>query len=281
MRKSQHAPLQGVFILLWFGWAASSALAQEPNLLAETFRAIRRGQIQVVDLTHPLDEQSPYWPEGNAKSPFHASVVATFEHGGYFARNLTLPEHFGTHMDAPAHFDAKGLSVDRVPLEKFLSAAIVVDASGRVKSNADYRLTVADLEDWRKAHGAIPSGCVVFLRTGWSKRWPSEQRTMNQDAQGVLHFPGLSLEAARYLLDRTRPVAIGIDTPSIDYGPSKNFEVHHLTMAAGLYHLENVANLEQLPATGAYVIALPLKLRGGSGSPARVLALYSKLASSP
>lgn len=273
MRKTRHAPLKRAFILLWFVWAARSALAQESKFLAETFRAIRGGQIRVVDLTHDLDGQSPYWPEGGTQSPFRATVVANIEHGGYFARTLAIPEHFGTHMDAPAHFDTRGLTVDRIPPGKLLAAAVVVDVRQRVKSQPDYRVRVEDLEAWRKAHGAFPRGCVVFFRTGWGARWPSQQRTMNQDAQGVLHFPGLSPEAAHYLLDRVRPVAIGIDTPSIDYGPSKNFEVHRLTMAAGLYHLENVANLEQLPAAGAYVIALPLKLRGGSGSPTRVLAL--------
>jgi kynurenine formamidase len=186
-----------------------------------------------------------------------------------------MPEHFGTHMDAPAHFDPKGLTVDRLPAESFLRPAVVVNVSKAAKSNPDYRITAAELEVWMKAHGPIPPGSVVFFRTGWASRWPSQKEYMNQDAQGVLHFPGLSLDAARYLLEHARPVAIGIDTSGIDYGPSKNYEVHHLTMAAGLYHLENVANLDRLPATGACVIALPMKLRGGSGSPTRVLALFT------
>ncbi len=253
----------------------TEARAQTANPLAEVFQAIHSGQVKVVDLTHALDDQSPFWPEGAAQSPFHASVAATFEHDGYFARSLAMPEHFGTHMDAPAHFDAKGLTVDRIPVENFLGAAIVVDVSEAAKSDVDYRVTVSDLAKWVNAHGAMPRGCVVFFRTGWGARWPSQKDTMNQDAQGVSHFPGLSLEAARYLVDHARPAAIGIDTPSIDYGPSKDFEVHHLTMKAGLYHLENVANLEKLPAAGAYVIALPMKLRDGSGSPARVLALHA------
>jgi kynurenine formamidase len=190
-----------------------------------------------------------------------------------------MPEHFGTHMDAPAHFSRQGATVDQIPLQQFLSAAVVVDVTEGARSNSDHRVTVQDLEKWVKAHGPVPRGCLVFFRTGWAQRWPSQEDYMHQDARGVLHFPGLSVEAARYLLDHARPVGIGVDTASIDFGPSKNFEVHHLTLAAGLYHLENVANLDQLPATGTYVIALPLKLRDGSGSPSRVVALVPRIRS--
>ncbi len=252
------------------------ARAQQSNPLAEVFDAIHSGGVKVIDLTHSLDEQAPYWPEGDAPSPFHASAVETFDRNGYFARQITMPEHFGTHMDAPAHFDPKGMTVDQIPVEKFLSEAIVVNVSGRWKSDPDYRVTVADLEEWTKVNGAMPRGCAVLLRTGWGVRWPSQKDYMNPDAAGVLHFPGLSLEAAKWLLERVHPVAIGIDSPSVDYGPSKNFEVHHLTMGAGLYHLENLIHLGALPPRGAFLVALPLKFAGGSGSPTRVVALVQK-----
>ena len=268
--------LVGLSILFILVVGAAETRGQESGPLAEVFQRIRQGEIKLVDLTHPLDGQSPYWPEGVRQSPFRASVAATIEHDGYFARTLHVPEHFGTHMDAPAHFTRQGATVDQIPLEQFLSAAVVVDVSEGARSNSDYRVTVPDLEKWVNAHGPIPRGCLVFFRTGWARRWPSQEGYMHQDARGVLHFPGLSVEAARYLLDHARPVGIGIDTASIDFGPSKNFEVHQLTMAAGLYHLENVANLDELPATGTYVIALPLKLRDGSGSPSRVVALVPR-----
>ena len=266
-----------IFLLLASFAVCVAARGQQTDSLAKVFSSIQSGQIEVVDMSHPLDEQSPYWPEGDAPSPFHARTAATYDHEGYFARNLEMPEHFGTHMDAPAHFDPKGLPVDQISPTLFLRPAIVVDVSESVKTNPDYRVGVEDLRAWEKAHGPIPAGYIVFFRTGWSSRWPSQKNYMNQDAQGVLHFPGLGIEAARYVLDHAHPVAIGIDTGSIDYGPSKTFEVHHLTMSAGLYHLENLANLEQLPATGAYIMALPMKLRGGSGSPTRVLALMPKM----
>ena len=161
-------------------------------------------------------------------------------------------------------------------MEKFVVAAVVVDVTAAAASSPDYRVTVADLEQWMNAHGPMPGGCAVLVHTGWASRWPSQERYVNQDARGVMHFPGLSIEAARYLLDHALPVSIGIDTPSVDYGPSEDFKVHQLTMAAGLYHLENLANLDLLPATGACLIALPMKLRGGSGSPTRVLALVDR-----
>ncbi|HLY62883.1 MAG TPA: cyclase family protein [Terriglobia bacterium] len=261
---------------LAFGLCSRTLHGQQADSLAKVFSEIQSSQIEVIDLTHPLDDQSPYWPEGSGPSPFHAKVVSTFEKGGYFARDLDFPEHFGTHMDAPAHFDPKGKTIDQIPVTEFLRAAIVIDVSEAAKSNVDYRVTAQDLKNWEKRNGAIPPGCVVFFRTGWAQRWPSQKEYMNQDAQGRLHFPGLSLEAAHYLLDRSHPVAIGIDTASIDYGPSQDFEVHHLTMPAGLYHLENVANLDRLPARGAYVVALPMNLKGGSGSPTRVLALLPR-----
>ncbi len=266
-----------IYAFLGLSLAFAATLdAQQSDDLSRVFAETRSGGIEVVDLTHPLDEQSPYWPEGQAASPFHASIVATFDRDGYFARLITMPEHFGTHMDAPAHFDPKGLTVDCIPPQNLLAPAVVIDVTREVEADQDYRVRREDLVKWERQHGKIPPGAVVLVRTGWGARWPSQKRYMNQDAQGVLHFPGLSVDFARYLLDSAHPVAIGIDTASIDYGPSKNFEVHHLTMSAGLYHLENLIHLGALPAQGAYVIALPMKLAGGSGSPARVLALVPK-----
>jgi kynurenine formamidase len=227
----------------------------------------------MVDLTFALDEHAPFWPEGSSSSPFHATTTAIYERDGCFVRSLQLPEHFGTHLDAPLHFDPKGKGLDEISVQNLVLEAVVVDVRAAVSADSDYRLSVQDLEKWEEAHGPFPHGCAVLTLTGWGSRWPSQERYMNQDAQGVMHFPGFSLEAAHYLLDRAHPKAIGIDTTSIDYGASQKYEVHELTMHAGLYHLESLANLEQLPARGAVLIALPMKLRGGSGGPTRVVAL--------
>lgn len=259
---------------------AASAIAgqhaAQQDLPASLASAIVQGSVEVVDLTHELDSQAPYWPEGNAPSPFKAPVTATYQKDGYFARALEMPEHFGTHMDAPAHFDPKGVTVDRIPVKQLVVPAVVIDVGKAVKANSDYRVTAADIENWEKSHGPIPRGSMVIFRTGWETRWPSQERYMNRDAQGVMHSPGLSVEATKFLVGSVHATAIGIDTASIDYGPSKQFEAHRVTMPAGLYHLENLANLARLPATGAVVIALPLKLRGSSGSPTRVLALIPR-----
>ena len=252
---------------------ASGGRAETKNLAAELVQAIHQGRLRIVDLSHDLDERSPFWPEGTEPFPFHAKAVATFDRDGCFARTLQIPEHFGTHMDAPLHFDSKGASLDQIAVENFVVPAVVVDVTAAAASSPDYRVTVADVEQWVNAHGPMPSGCAVLIHTGWASRWPSQERYVSQDAQGVMHFPGLSIEAAHYLLDHAHPVSIGIDTPSVDYGQSDDFKVHQLTMAAGLYHLEDLANLDLLPATGACIIALPMKLRGCSGSPTRVLAL--------
>jgi kynurenine formamidase len=237
------------------------------------FSGFRDGKMRLVDLTHTLDGDSPYWPENKPGSPFHTSAATTYQKDGNFTRNLSMPEHFGTHMDAPVHFDPRGESVDCIAIESFFAPAVIIDVSPAVMSNVDYRVTVQDIGSWTERHGAVPFGAVVFFRTGWAARWPLQERYINADTDGVLHFPGLSLEAARYLLDHAQPVGIGIDTASVDYGPSTDCPVHNLTMLAGIYHLESVANLDRLPATGFSVIALPLKLGGGSGAPARVVAL--------
>ena len=244
-----------------------------PNAVAGLLEALRAGTVRLIDLTHGLDEHSPYWPEGRDQSSFSAKVVATYESHECFARDVTMSEHSGTHLDAPAHFVPGGARVDRLPAGGFLNPACVVDVRDAVATDPDYRVTVADLEGFSEAHGPLPRGCFVFFHTGWASRWPSQKQFSNEDAEGVMHFPGISLEAARFLLAEVHPVGVGIDTPCIEYGPTEDFVVHRLVLGASLYILENVANLEVLPPRGAAVIALPLKLLGGSGSPARVLAL--------
>ena len=243
-----------------------------PNAVAGLLEALRGGTVRLIDLTHGLDEHSPYWPEDRDPSPYSAKVASTYESHEYFARDVTLSEHSGTHLDAPVHAVPGGATVDQLPVSSFLCSACVVDARDQVAADPDYRVTVADLEGFIEVHGPMPRGCIVFFRTGWASRWPSQPRYLNEDSQGVKHFPGISLEAARFLLAEVHPVGVGIDTLSIEYGRTEHLAVHRLLLGAGLYILENVANLELLPATGAAVIALPLQLLGGSGSPARVLA---------
>jgi len=234
---------------------------------------IAGGQTRVVDMTYAISDKLPTWP--GDEHAFEAKTVATPEKDGYFARSFWMLEHFGTHMDAPAHFPPGKATLDQIPVAHFFGPAVVIDVREEAAKDADYRLTVAQAQKWEAAHGRIPSGAIVLLRTGWSSRWPDQARYRNTDANGVMHFPGYSVEAAKLLVNRGA-VGLGIDTLSVDYGPSKEFEVHHVDLPAGLFNLENVANVDQLPETGAFVIAAPIKLEGGSGGPVRIFAILAK-----
>ena len=226
----------------------------------------------VVDLTHTINGKVPTFAL-TQNADYKTAVEGTIEKDHYFARNFSMPEHYGTHIDAPAHF-AKGLwTVDQIPPERLIAPVVVLDISSKAKTNPDYQLSVADIADWEQAHGQIPGNTVVMLMTGWGSRWDSVKDFRNADAKGVMHFPGYSVDAAKFLTDGRAILGLGIDTLSVDYGPSPDFPVHQYTMAHSVYHLEDVANLDRVPATGATVIVAPMKLEGGSGSPVRILAL--------
>jgi kynurenine formamidase len=226
----------------------------------------------VVDLTHPINSKVPTY-ELDQKSAFKAETVATIEKDKYFARNISLPEHFGTHIDAPAHF-AHGLwTVDQIPPERLIAPLAVIDVTMNVKGNPDYQLSVEDIANWEKVNGQIPPGAVVIAHTGWDARWNSVKQYRNADGKGVMHFPGYSLDAAKFLLEARSVYGLGIDTLSIDCGPSQDFPVHRYTLSHSLYHLENVAELERVPPAGAIVVAGAMNLEGGSGGPVRILAL--------
>jgi kynurenine formamidase len=223
---------------------------------------------RIVDLSHPLTERMPVYPGGTLLS---ARVMGTVEKNGYYIRDFTVGEHTGTHVDAPAHFAAGAKTVDQLPVESLAGPAAVVDVSAKAAQNADYEVTVQDIEAWERQHGALGPRHLVLIRTGWASRWPDEQRYLNADASGVMHFPGVSL-AASQLLNARQVRAIGIDTLSTDPGPSTTFAQHRHFLGGGGYHIENLADLSALPAEGAYVVVQPVSVQGGSGSPARVLA---------
>jgi kynurenine formamidase len=230
------------------------------------------GSHSVLDLSHTIDSHVPTY-EASSTSPYQAKAVATIDKDGYFAREISLPEHFGTHLDAPAHFVSGLWTVDQIPPGRFVAPLVVVDVTGGAKSSPDYQVSVADIAKYEEAHGQIPLNAVVMAYTGWASRWNSAKDYRNADTNGVMHFPGYSLEAAKFLVEGRTAVGLGIDTLSIDYGPSKDFPVHHYTLSHSLYQLENVANLEHTPAAGGTVVVAPMKLENGSGSPVRIYAL--------
>jgi kynurenine formamidase len=210
------------------------------------------------------------WP-GDTDS-FEAKVNATVEKNGYFTRSVRMLEHFGTHLDAPIHFPPGKVTVDQIPTKKLFGPAVVLDVRAEAAKDDDYLLTPARVEEWEKKYGRIPAGAIVLLRTGWASRWPDVQRYRNQDGQGKMHFPGFSVEAVKLMIDR-KISGLGCDTMSADYGASTDFAVHHLSLGAGLYHLENLADLSEVPDSGAFLIVAPIKLEGGSGGPVRVFAV--------
>ena len=236
------------------------------------------GETRLVDLTHAFDAQTIYWPteEGFVLERGPAGVT---DAGFYYeAHRFRGAEHGGTHIDAPIHFDADGWRLDEIPLEKLVGEAVLVDVSGACARDRDHRVNVADLVAWEAAHGAIPDGAIVLLHPGFGRHWPDRVKYMGTDARGPdavsqLHFPGLHPDAARWLVAERAIHAVGLDTPSIDHGPSRGFEAHRVLHAAGVPALENVANLDQLPPRGFRVAALPMKIRGGSGGPLRIIAI--------
>lgn len=223
-----------------------------------------------VDLTHSLSENSAGY---SPRETFQARKVASYEKEGYYAREISLAEHFGTHVDAPAHFAQGRWTIDKVPADRLVRPLVVIDVSSEVKENADYEVSVEDIANWEVKHWRIPPGAVVMVRTGWDERWPAPQRYRNEDAKGVLHFPGYSEDAAKFLVQGRDAVGLGIDTLSVDSGATSDYAVHRYCGAHDVYHIENVAHLAEVPPIGALVVVAPMKLEDGSGAPARVLAL--------
>lgn len=233
---------------------------------------------QVIDLSYTYDSTTIYWP--TEKGFVLEKGTEGVTPGGYFytANRFWTPEHGGTHIDAPIHFYEGRWALDQIPVEKFIGAGIVIDVSEQCAENRDYLIQKLDCEEWETEHGRIPEGAIVLLRTGFGKYWPDREQYMGTNERGneavaKLHFPGLRSDAAKWLADERKIKAVGLDTPSIDYGQSSRFETHVALFERNVPALENVANLDQLPAKGFTVIALPMKIKGGSGGPVRIVAL--------
>lgn len=249
-------------------------------LAAARAQTIDLARSRVVDLTHTLDAKSLYWPTSPTKFRLEQLAFGPTP-GGYFysAYAFSAPEHGGTHLDAPIHFHQGGVTADAIDLRRLIGAAVVIDIREQSAANADYRLTLADVEAFERANGRIREGTIVLLRTGWSSRWPDAKRYLGDDTPGdasKLHFPSFGVEAARLLVEGRKVAVLGADVASIDYGQSHDFMVHRVAAAAGVPGLENLTNLDQLPPTGAVIIALPMKIGGGSGGPTRVVALVDR-----
>lgn len=260
-----------VLALLAIGAGPSQTPTRSPFDLASA---------RIIDLTYSFDDRTIFWPS----SPFHFQLTILHRGmtpGGYFyaANSFCTAEHGGTHMDAPIHFAKGHRSLDQVPVEQLMAPAFVIDVSEKAGVDRDYRLTPSDVNAWEEEHGRIPAHAIVLLRTGWGKRWPDKKRFLGSDKPNDasdLHFPSYGKESAELLVKERHVAALGVDTASIDHGPSKDFIVHRIALGADVPGFENVANLDAVPEVGAWVIALPMKIAGGSGGPLRIVALLPR-----
>ncbi len=231
----------------------------------------------VVDLSHDYSDQSIFWPTAEGFRLDKIADGVTPQGYYYAANNFASAEHGGTHVDAPVHFAQGRWSVDQIPLPQLMGDAAVIDVSAAAATQPDYQVTVADLEAWERGHGSL-NGTIVLIRSDYSKRWPDAARYLGTAERGEaavakLHFPGLHPDAAKWLVGNRSVKAVGIDTASIDYGQSTLYETHRVLYERNIPGLENLANLDRLPARGATVIALPMKIKGGSGAPLRAIAI--------
>lgn len=235
-------------------------------------------QSRLIDLTHAFGPDTIVWP---TEQNFQLIVQQAGETPGgyYYASNrLEMAEHGGTHIDAPIHFAKGGQTLDQIPIEHLVGAGVRIDVTAQCARDRDYRVTVQDFERWEAAHGLIPNRSIVFLDTGFARFWPSRQRYLGTELRGLeavrsLHFPGLHPDAAAWLVRERQVKAVGIDTASIDDGQSSKFETHVALLSQNVPVFENLSDLRELPYRGFEIIALPMKIAGGTGGPLRVIAV--------
>jgi kynurenine formamidase len=258
-------------LVIAFAAAAATSLAGQ---------TVDLSRYRLVDLSHGYGPNTLYWPTAKTKFVLTREADGPTPGGWFYAANtLSTPEHGGTHLDAPRHFSEKGRTTDQIPLDQLVAPAVVIYVTREAAADRDYRLTREAVLAFEKANGAIARGSAVLLRTGWSRHWPNAKAYLGDDTAGdasKLSFPSYGLEAARLLVEDRGAGALGIDTASIDYGRSTDFQVHRVAAARNVPGFENLTNLDQLPVRGAVVIALPMKIEGGSGGPLRAIALVPR-----
>jgi kynurenine formamidase len=230
-----------------------------------------------IDLSYAYDKDTLYWPTSPSAFEMEQLAYGPTEAGYFYSANvISTPEHGGTHLDAPIHFFEDRWTNDEIPLDRLIGRGVVLDVRSQASADRDYRLTVADITAWEAEHGMIPAGAIVLLHTGWGAYWSDRALYFGDDTPGDasnLSFPSYGEEATTLLVKERRVAALGVDTASIDYGRSTDFMVHRIANEANVIGLENVANLDLVPAHGAWIVALPMKIKGGSGGPVRMVAL--------
>lgn len=233
---------------------------------------------EIVDLTHTFSEETVYWVTAKEFQLEEVAKGRTAKGFYYSSNNFSTAEHGGTHIDAPIHFAENKQSVDAIPLENLIGDAVKIDVSENALKDPDYLISIKDITNWEAGHGNIPQNSIVLFETGFGQYYPDARKYLGKDERGPeavkkLHFPGLSPEAAHWLINNRKIKAVGLDTASIDYGQSTEFATHVALMTQNGPAFENVANLDKLPARGFQIIALPMKIKNGSGGPLRIIAI--------
>jgi kynurenine formamidase len=272
--KRHHRRYAGGYAVIL---AAALTACRSPERTEPTLDLAR---YHLVDLTHPFDEQTLYWPTSPSGFAFDRLSHGPTPGGWFYSAGaFSAPEHGGTHLDAPIHFADGKQTSEQIPLDRLVAAAVVIDVAERASADPDYRLTRDDVLAFEREHGTIEPGTIVLLRTGWSRRWPNRLAYFGDSTPGDasrLHFPSYGEDAARLLVAERRVAALGADVASIDYGQSKDFIVHRVAAEQNVAGLENLTRLDALPARGATIVALPMSIKGGSGGPLRAIALVPR-----
>ena len=262
-------PVKKIFFLFVAGLTACS---QHNNA------AVSLKDLTWIDLSYRYDSTTLYWPN-NIKGFEHTTEAEGKTASGYYCSsyNICTPEHGGTHLDAPIHFAENKLTVDQLPLSSLTGYAVVIDISSKALANRDYQVSVQDIENWEKEQNRIPDNTIILFRTGYGQFYPNRKKYFGTVKTGLeaipeLHFPGISPETAQWLVEKRNIKALGLDTPSLDYGQSKEFKTHQILLGRNKPGFENLANLDQLPLKGLYIVALPMKIAKGSGAPLRIIA---------
>ena len=230
-----------------------------------------------IDLTHAFDSTTLYWPNNPTEFEHEADAYGITEQGYFYSSySLSTPEHGGTHLDAPIHFSEGKLTSDEIPLNSLIGKALLIDVSEKALGDRDYLISADDILNWEKVNGDLEEGRIILFKTGYGQFYPDREAYFGTAKKGdtaipELHFPGISPEAAELLVER-KAKAVGLDTPSLDYGQSKDFKTHQILMGANIPGFENVANLDLLTTQDFYILALPMKIKGGSGGPLRIVA---------
>ncbi len=255
-------------------------------LLDQLISAIRSAEVQVIDLTAPLESATPIIqlpaPFGNTVQ-FSLQEISRYDDRGpgWYWNNITTGEHTGTHFDAPVHWitGRDGQDVSAVPVTSLIAPAVVLDFSAEAAADPDFLLAPEHIKNWESEHGALPAGGWLLYRTGWDARSRSQAEFLNANETGP-HTPGVSIECARWLAEEAPVMGLGVETVGTDAGTAHSFDppfpCHAALLGAGKYGLTQLQNLAALPATGAVLVTGPLPITGGSGSPARVLALVER-----